>query len=118
MPEVAPAPPRPSVMPGSAAGRPPAPGGRAASGGYVEANPDRAAHAKLEQLKDLYLTAEAIGEDALVRHFDEVSQRQRDLIRDYFRQPGLRPSVGLRPADENPVPGGPGHQDGSATRSS
>ncbi len=50
----------------------------------------RAARAKLDQIKDLYLTAEAIGEDALVRHFDEVSQRQRDLIREYYNsRPGL-----------------------------
>jgi hypothetical protein len=45
--------------------------------------PDAAA-AKLDQLKDLYLTAEAIGEDALDKHFDQVSQRQRELIREFF----------------------------------
>ncbi len=81
----------------------------------------RAARAKLDQLKDLYLTAEAIGEDALVRHFDEVSQRQHDLIRDYFKQPGLRPSAILRPADEGAPPEGPPqgptHQAESATHS-
>jgi hypothetical protein len=33
------------------------------------------ARAKLDQINDLYLTAEAIGEDALVEHFDDVSQR-------------------------------------------
>jgi hypothetical protein len=43
-----------------------------------------AAAAKLDQIKDLYLTAEAIGEDALDRHFDQVSQRQRELIREFF----------------------------------
>jgi hypothetical protein len=48
--------------------------------------PPAPAQAKLDQLKDLYLTAEAIGEDALVRHFEEVSGRQRDLIRQYFEQ--------------------------------
>jgi hypothetical protein len=45
--------------------------------------------AKLEQIKDLYLTAEAIGEDALVKHFDQLSQRQRSLIREFFDQAGL-----------------------------
>jgi hypothetical protein len=45
-----------------------------------------AAAAKLDQIKDLYLTAEAIGEDALGKHFDQVSQRQRDLIRDFFER--------------------------------
>jgi hypothetical protein len=39
---------------------------------------------KLDQIKDLYLTAEAIGEDALTEHFDQVSERQRQLIKEYF----------------------------------
>jgi hypothetical protein len=47
---------------------------------------------KLEQIKDLYLTAEAIGEDALVKHFDELSQMQRSLIREFFDKAGLGPS--------------------------
>jgi hypothetical protein len=47
---------------------------------------------KLEQLKDLYLTAEAIGEDALVKHFEELSQMQRSLIREFFEKAGLGPS--------------------------
>lgn len=45
-----------------------------------------AAAEKLNQIKDLYLTAEAIGDDALGRHFDVVSERQRQLIREYFDQ--------------------------------
>ncbi len=40
--------------------------------------------AKLDQIKDLYLTAEAIGEDALDKHFELVSDRQRQLIKEYF----------------------------------
>jgi len=44
------------------------------------------AAAKLNQIKDLYLTAEAIGDDALDRNFDVVSDRQRQLIREYFEQ--------------------------------
>lgn len=43
--------------------------------------------AKMEQIKDLYLTAEAIGEDALDKHFQLVSERQRQLIREYFDDP-------------------------------
>ena len=43
-----------------------------------------AAAAKLDQIKDLYLTAEAIGDDALAKHFQQVSERQRQLIREYF----------------------------------
>jgi hypothetical protein len=42
--------------------------------------------AKMDQIKDLYLTAEAIGEDALDQHFEQVSDRQRQLIREYFDQ--------------------------------
>ena len=44
--------------------------------------------AKMDQIKDLYLTAEAIGEDALDQNFDLVSDRQRQLIREYFNQLG------------------------------
>jgi hypothetical protein len=45
-----------------------------------------AAAAKLDQIKDLLLTAEAIGEQNLDQHFDQVSQRQRELIREFFEQ--------------------------------
>jgi hypothetical protein len=48
--------------------------------------PATPAAAKLDQIKDLYLTAEAIGEDALAKHFQQVSERQRQLIREYFDQ--------------------------------
>jgi hypothetical protein len=62
-----------------------------------EARPvPEAAKAKLEQIKDLYLTAEAIGEDALDKHFDQVSQRQRELIREYFDRSGPAGDVGSR----------------------
>lgn len=44
---------------------------------------------KIEQIKDLYLTAEAIGEEALSRHFDELRQRQRSLISEFFENAGL-----------------------------
>jgi hypothetical protein len=40
----------------------------------------------MDQIKDLYLTAEAIGEDALDQHFQLVSERQRQLIKEYFDQ--------------------------------
>jgi len=117
--ELTPAPaatPRPGAQaldPGAEPLRPPA-GGQAAPDAEAGA---RAARAKLDQLKDLYLTAEAIGEDALMRHFDEVSQRQRDLIRDYFKQPELRPSAVLRPPNEDPPQDDQGQQAESATHS-
>jgi ABC-type transporter MlaC component len=54
------------------------------------------AQAKLDQIKDLYVTAEAIGEDALVKHFEQVSRRQRELIREYFEQSGFRANAAAR----------------------
>ena len=47
-----------------------------------------AAAAKLDQIKDLLLTAEAIGEQNLDKHFEQVSQRQRELIREFFNEAG------------------------------
>jgi hypothetical protein len=46
----------------------------------------------LEKIKDLYLTAEAIGEEALVKHFDQVSKMQRSLISEFFEEAGLGPN--------------------------
>jgi hypothetical protein len=51
--------------------------------------PSANAQEKIEQIKDLYLTAEAIGEDALGRHFDQLRERQRSLIREFFEKVGL-----------------------------
>jgi hypothetical protein len=42
---------------------------------------------QLEQIKDLYLTAEAIGEENLDKHFDQLMAQQRALISQYFKQP-------------------------------
>jgi hypothetical protein len=44
---------------------------------------------KLEQIKDLYLTVEAIGDDNVDKHFDELMRRQRELISDYFKETGI-----------------------------
>jgi Tat protein secretion system quality control protein TatD with DNase activity len=52
------------------------------------------AQAKLDQIKDLYLTAEAIGEVNLDKHFDQVSQRQRELIREFFESADPKDGVG------------------------
>ncbi|MGH3186878.1 MAG: hypothetical protein ACRDOL_06380 [Streptosporangiaceae bacterium] len=49
-------------------------------------DPGRAQARKLEQIKDFYLTAEAIGEENLDKHFDQLLAHQRELIGDYFRQ--------------------------------
>lgn len=45
---------------------------------------------KLEQIKDFYLTAEAIGEENVDKHFDTLLAQQRELISEYFKQTGLR----------------------------
>jgi hypothetical protein len=58
----------------------------------VETSGEPPGTAKLEQIKDLYITAEAIGEDALDQHFQQVSERQRELIREYFDQVVGRPT--------------------------
>jgi len=60
----------------------------------VETLPAAAAE-KLDQIKDLLMTAEAIGEVNLDRHFERVSQRQRELIREFFdrARPGREPEA-------------------------
>ena len=65
---------------------------------------------KLEQIKDLYLTAEAIGEANVDKHFDQLLAQQRELISEYFKQSGA-----ARPADQAEAePGTPGSGDNSA----
>jgi len=60
------------------------------------------AHArKLEQIKDLYLTAEAIGEANVDKHFDQLLSQQRELISEYFRQSSAAKEHGA--ADEAPA---------------
>ena len=56
----------------------------------AEGEPDRdGSQEKLEKIKDLYLTVEAIGDDNVDKHFDELLQRQRELISDYFKETGI-----------------------------
>ncbi len=57
---------------------------------------------KLEQIKDLYLTAEAIGERNVDKHFDQLMAQQRDLISEYFKQ-----SNAAQPADGGQAQAGP-----------
>jgi len=54
---------------------------------------------KLEQIKDLYLTAEAIGEANVDKHFDHLLAQQRELIGEYFKQ-SSPPADEAPPADE------------------
>jgi hypothetical protein len=66
-----------------------------------DAAPGRAR--KLEQIKDFYLTAEAIGEDNVGKHFDELLAQQRALISDYFSRKSSPGDAGV--ATEHPGPG-------------
>jgi hypothetical protein len=45
----------------------------------------------LAQIKDLYMTAEAIGEENLDRHYEHLLERQRQLISEYFKESGQGP---------------------------
>jgi hypothetical protein len=64
----------------------------------------------LERIKDLYVTAEAIGERRLDKHFDQLLARQRQLISDYFTNQEFRGSAGAGPSAASPgaVRGVPG----------
>jgi hypothetical protein len=44
----------------------------------------------------MYLTAEAVGPARLERHFDELLEKQRNLISEYFKE-----SAGLGAAETN-----------------
>jgi hypothetical protein len=64
----------------------------ASGGGYDDTDSDsghNASEEKLEQIKDLYMTVEAIGDDNVDKHFDELMQRQRELISEYFKETGI-----------------------------
>jgi len=64
---------------------------------------------KLEQIKDLYLTAEAIGERNVDKHFDHLLAQQRELISEYFKQsPAAKPAEPAAPAPVAPGPTSPG----------
>jgi hypothetical protein len=70
--------------------------------------PDQARARKLEQLKDLYLTAEAIGEQNVDKHFDQLLAQQRELISDYFGQSAAaQPSVPGDDGEARPRAGRP-----------
>jgi hypothetical protein len=69
---------------------------------------------KLEQIKDLYLTAEAIGEANVDKHFDQLLAQQRELISDYFKQSSTAgPAAGEADRAQS-EPGGSGDAGGPA----
>ena len=93
----------PSSKPAGAVGRQPAAepeqGSPAGAGDDRPEASDQAQARKLEQLKDLYLTAEAIGEQNVDKHFDQLLAQQRELISDYFGQPAAAQPGGAGPSD-------------------
>jgi hypothetical protein len=60
-------------------------GGRGAAAGSEAA----LSEAALAQIKDLYMTAEAIGEENLGKHYERLLERQRQLISEYFKGSGF-----------------------------
>jgi hypothetical protein len=87
----------------AAAGHPEGPGSAA---GYDDAEPaGEGSEEKLEQIKDLYMTVEAIGDDNVDKHFDELMQRQRDLISDYFKETGIGTGKSGAAQGRNPADG-------------
>jgi hypothetical protein len=60
----------------------------------------------LEQIKDLYQTAEAIGAENLDKHFHQLLERQRQLISDYFKDFGLRAPAGASGSSRGDGPNG------------
>ena len=83
--------------------------------GAGQASSDDTAQARarnLEQLKDLYLTAEAIGEENVDKHFDHLLARQRELISEYFRQSTVARPAGPQSGESVPTVASP--RDGQA----
>jgi hypothetical protein len=70
-----------------------------AGGGHDDEDSADARARKLEQIKDFYLTAEAIGDQNVDKHFDQLLAQQRDLISEYFR-----------PSEAAKLPGDPAAQ--------
>jgi hypothetical protein len=65
------------------------PGRSAVHGGVQQGAPARGPFEPFEPFDRFAATAEAIGEDALVQHSGELSQLQRQLIKEYFSQAGV-----------------------------
>jgi hypothetical protein len=81
--------------------------GQASSGDAAQARAR-----KLEQLKDLYLTAEAIGEENVDKHFDHLLAQQRELISEYFSGSAVARPAGPQAGESGPTVASP--RDGRA----
>jgi hypothetical protein len=67
----------------------PEPGPAEVAGGYGHDDLAALADGALERIKDLYMTAEAIGDENLGKHFEHLLERQQQLISEYFKESGL-----------------------------
>jgi hypothetical protein len=88
---------------------------RVQPGAAGDEGPEEPAYAqarRLEQIKDLYLTAEAIGEENVDKHFDQLLAQQRELISEYFRQSAAARRADSLPAQADANPIEPRQQDG------
>ena len=84
-----------TAVPDSAVPDPARPAGAPGAPDDEKQDTTRAQARKLEQIKDLYLTAEAIGEANVDKHFDHLLGQQRELISEYFKQSSAaRPAAG------------------------
>jgi hypothetical protein len=64
----------------------------------------------LEQIRDLYMTADAIGAENLDKHFRQLLERQRQLISEYFKEASAADhSVAPGLEDLNGAGSGSGH---------
>jgi hypothetical protein len=87
----------------------PAPEPATASAAAADDDEPAEQHArKLEQIKDFYLTAEAIGEDNVDKHFDQLLAQQRELISEYFKQSVAHKDESGRAGAEPTEAGAPG----------
>jgi hypothetical protein len=63
---------------------------------------------KLEQIKDFYLTAEAIGEQNVDKHFDQLLAQQRELISQYFKESEVIKAASAEPDQPTETEAGAG----------
>ena len=71
---------------------------------------------RARRIKDFYLTAEAIGEQNVDKHFDQLLAQQRELISDYFGQSAAAEPGVAGPSDGGAAGGHSGPPEGAVVR--
>jgi hypothetical protein len=56
---------------------------------YLSAGYEPSSAKPIDQIKDFYLTAEAVDPEHLDGHIEQLLERQRQLIGEYFKQAGV-----------------------------